>query len=74
MFLNPYRRLLDLLPQRPLLVGTVESVSGNVSTVLLPSGGRVTARGAAPVGQRVFLRDGVIESDAPNLEVVEYDV
>ena len=74
MFLNPYRRLLDLLPQRPLLVGTVESVSGNVSTVLLPSGGRVTARGAAPTGQRVFLRDGVIESEAPNLEVVEYDV
>ena len=55
-------------------MGTVESVSGNVSTVLLPSGGRVTARGAAPVGQRVFLRDGVIESEAPNLEVVEYDV
>lgn len=74
MFLNPYRRLLDLLPQKPLLVGEVMAVSGGKVTVQLPGGGWVTARGAATVGQDVFLRDGVIEGVAPSLTPVSYDV
>lgn len=70
---NPYRQLLGLLPQRPLQVGTVEQASGGGHVIELPGGGRVTARGEAVVGQRVFVRDGVIEGAAPNLpvEVIE---
>ncbi len=59
-----------LLPTSPLLVGDVLSVVGNIATVELPDGAKVTARGAAAVGQKVFVRDGVIEGLAPSLTVV----
>jgi hypothetical protein len=70
---NIYRKFLDLLPARPLQVGAVMSVSGGLATVELPGGGRLQARGQATAGQRVFVRDGVIEGVAPNLpvEVIE---
>jgi hypothetical protein len=70
---NAYKLLRDLLPQTPLQVGTVLSVSNGVAIVELPGGGRATARGEALVGARVFLRDAVIEGPAPNLpiEIIE---
>lgn len=67
---NVYRDFIDLLPPRPLQVGTVLSISGDVSTVQLPGGGILQARGQATVGQHVFVRDGLIEGTAPNLTVV----
>lgn len=74
MSTNPFKRLLGLLPQRPLQVGTVIGVSGGVATIELPGGGRDQARGAASVGQRVFFRDGAIEGTAPALTYLEIDV
>jgi hypothetical protein len=71
---NPFKRLLGLLPQRPLQVGTVIAVAGGVATVELPGGGQEQARGAATVGQRVFFRDGAIEGLAPALTYVEISV
>lgn len=70
---NIYRTFLALLPPRPLQVGTVLLVSSGIVTVELPGGGRLQARGQAVDGQRVFVRDGVIEGAAPNLpvEVIE---
>ena len=70
---NLFRAFLDLLPDRPLQVGTVLSISNEIATVELPGGGLVQARGTASVGQRVFVRDGVIEGLAPDLpvEVIE---
>ena len=70
---NPYRHLINILPQRPLQVGDVLQMSNGVSIVELPGGGRLTARGDATVGQRVFVRDGVIEGSAPSLpnEIIE---
>lgn len=70
---NPYRQLLEVLPQRPLQVGDVLQIANGVAIVELPGGGRLTARGAATVGQRVFVRDGVIEAAAPSLpiEIIE---
>ena len=70
---NPYRQLLGVLPQRPLQVGDVLQMANGVSIVELPGGGRLTARGAAALGQRVFVRDGVIEGAAPSLpiEIIE---
>ena len=67
---NPYKRLIGLLPTTPLQVGEVTAVAGGVATVQTPGGGHLTARGAATVGQRVFVRDGVIEGTAPNLTLV----
>lgn len=67
--MNPYKRLLALLPSRPLQVGTVLSHDGSVAVVSLPGGGRETVRGEAAVGAAVFFRDGVIEGSAPALTV-----
>ncbi|QGW82924.1 hypothetical protein [Variovorax paradoxus] len=73
---NIYRVFLDLLPARPLQVGTITSVEGEVATVQLPGGGLLIARGvgaAGAVGATVFVRDGLIEGEAPSLpvEVIE---
>lgn len=70
---NLYRALLGLLPDPSLQVGTVASVAGGVSSIILPGGGRVQAQGVATVGTKVFFRNGVIHGDAPNLpvEVIE---
>ena len=72
--MNPFKRLLNLLPQRPLQVGDVLSVGGGVARVELPGGGVIVARGEAAIGQRVFVRDGAIEGTAPSLTIVEIEV
>lgn len=71
--MNPYKALLNLLPQRPLQIGDVTAVSNGIATISQPGGVVVQARGTATVGQRVFFRDGVIEGTAPSLpvEVIE---
>lgn len=66
---NVYRQFLDLMPQRPLQVGTVTATDGDTSTIELPGGGVLQARGSEPLGTRVFVRDGVIESTAPDLPI-----
>lgn len=64
---NKYLDFLQLLPPRLLQVGEVTSITSGVATVTLPGGGRLQVRGATSVGERVFVRDGVIEGPAPNL-------
>ena len=71
---NPYALLRQLVPSAPLVVGDVVAYASGVATVQLPGGGRVNARGEASVGQRVFVRDGAIEGEAPALPVVLIDV
>lgn len=74
MLRNPYRVFLDMLPARPLEVGTVLTVAGEVVTVELPGGGRLQARGQTTVGARVFVRDGLIEGSAPTLTYISAEV
>ena len=71
---NIYRQFLDLLPKRSLQVGTVAATSAGVATITLPGGGVIQARGDAAVGQRVCVRDAVIEGPAPTLDYVEGNV
>lgn len=71
---NAYEDLLSTLPQAPLQVGTVETSADGVCTVELPGGGKIRARGAATVGQTVFVRDGVIEATAPTLTLVLIEI
>lgn len=59
----------DLLPPRVLYVGDVLSVDDGQVVIELPGGGRIRARGEALVGDRVYVRDGVIEGPAPDLPV-----
>ena len=74
MFSNPYARFLALLPPKPLMVGTVSGVNGSVATVTLEGGGQLQARGQVTVGDRVFVRDGLIEGEAPNLTYISAEV
>ena len=71
---NIYRQFMDLQSPKPLVVGTVAFVVAGVATIDLPGGGRLQARGDAQAGQRVFVRDGVIEGEAPNLTYTQGEV
>lgn len=71
---NIYRVFLELLPARPLQVGTIVALEGNVATVELPGGGLITARGTGAVDDTVFVRDGAIEGEAPSLPVEVIDI
>lgn len=64
---NLYAVFRALIPADPLLVAQVVSTDGSTSTVQLPGGSVLTVRGSQPVGTAVFVRSGVIESEAPAL-------
>ncbi len=73
---NLFKAFEELLPGSPLQVGTVQSLSAHVATVLLPGGGVLTARGGSPelLGRKVFVRDGVIEGLAPDLPIETIEI
>ncbi len=64
----------QVLPKRPLQVGDVIAADGVIATVQLPGGGHFRVRGNAEVGQRVFVRDGVIEGLAPAKTLVHIEI
>jgi hypothetical protein len=74
MGLNAFKDLMALLPSDPLQVGDVVAVDLGVVTVELPGGGRITARGSASIGQRVFVRGGAIDGDAPDLPFDDIEI
>jgi len=74
MSYNPYKRLLGLLPQRPLMIGTVVAYADGTATVQLPGGAQVQARGETTVGAQVYVRDGAIEGPAPSLTTVVIEI
>jgi len=69
MATNLYKQFLQLIPQAPLQVGDVASISDGEAIITLPGGGTARARGEAQVGDRVYFRDGAIEGPAPNLPI-----
>lgn len=71
---NLWVRLKQLLPDAPLLVGTVVSSSAYGAVVELPDGALASVRGDATVGQSVFIRSGLIEGIAPELPVVLIEI
>jgi hypothetical protein len=71
---NLYKQFRDLIPEPPLLVGTVTSLQTGYAVITLPDGSEVNARGSAVIGNKVFVRDGVIEGTAPNLSVVVIEI
>ena len=71
---NVYEQFRQLLPDAPLQVGTVIDVGAGVLSVQLPGGGMTRARGSASIGQRVFVRDGVLEAVAPNLALETIEI
>ena len=76
---NLWRQFKGLLPDSPLLLGTVAAhhADGTVTVELLDGGLlRVMAGndGAGFVGDRVFVRNGQIEDSAPTLPTVEIEI
>lgn len=71
---NLWKRLKQLLPEPPLLIGDVVAVSTYGATVELPDGSLVSVRGDATVGQQVFIRDGLIEGLAPALTPILIEI
>jgi hypothetical protein len=67
---NLYKQFMDLQSPKPLRWDGRFVVNG-VATIDLPGGGRLQARGPAQAGQRVFVRDGAIEGEAPSLTYAE---
>jgi hypothetical protein len=71
---NPYVALLALLPSYPLQIATITAIDGEVAQLALLGGGVLTARGAGAVGDQVFVRDGVIEGQAPSMPFVQVEI
>lgn len=67
--MNLFKRLMGLMPTRPLQIGDVLVVVDGIATIELPGGGTISARGQAAPGDRVFVRDGAIEGPAPDLPI-----
>ena len=67
--MNLFKQFLDLLPPRPLEVGTVQSTHNGIATIELPGGAQIKARGSAMVGQHVFEQGGLILGEAPTLPI-----
>jgi hypothetical protein len=67
--MNLFKVFKSLIPEPPLQVGDVIAFDDGTALVELPGGGVVQARGEAIIGERVFVRDGVIEGPAPTLPV-----
>ncbi len=77
MSTNLYRALLELLPAQPLQVATVAAVNtaNGTSTVTWPGGDVQTVRGTSVgVGDKAFVRGGVIEGAAPDLTLETIEV
>ena len=77
MAFNPFKALQELLPTPPLQIGEVVAVEDGVATIEVPvigTGVLATARGDVSPGQRVFFRDGAIESTAPDLTLEIIDL
>ena len=72
---NIYREFQNLIPEPPLLVGTVEAINGEIGSIRLPGDEIISARGATGemINQKVFVRNDLIEGIAPNLpiEIIE---
>ena len=76
MSTNLYRALRELLPEPSLQIATVVGVSLGTGESLVewPGGSQQRVRGTSvPIGGWVFVRNGVIECQAPalTLETIE---
>ncbi len=72
---NSWARFKRLLPDDPLLLGTIESTHADgTATVLMLGGGTLRVRGSGTAGQAVYVRAGRIEGTAPTLAQLDIEV
>lgn len=73
---NLYRQFLELLPKQPTLAGEITAIQGDGrAVILLPGGGYILAPAEGrQVGEKVFVKDGVITGQAPDLPIMDIAV
>jgi len=72
---NLWRQFKDLLPEAPLLIGTVAMRHADgTATVTLLDGGQLRVSGAGADDSRVFVRDGRIAGVAPELPWTDIEI
>ena len=77
MSTNIFKRLLDLLPADPIMVGDVTTVwPDGTATVTLISAGTLRVRNpqAIAAGGRVFIQSEQITGPAPTLPIVTLEI
>lgn len=67
-------RLRQLTPGAPLQIASVISADSYGALVQFASGSTQRVRGSTAIGQKVFVRGGVIEGRAPDLPVIEIEI
>lgn len=72
--MNLFTRLKSLLPDSPLLIAKVISLTSTGATVQFPDGSLAIVRGSASIDQTVFVKDGTIEGPAPELPIVVIEI
>ena len=72
---NLWRQFQDLLPTSVTLIGTVVAThADHTVSVQILDGGLLRAAGIAAEGTRVFVRDGRIAGEAPELPLELIDI
>ena len=76
--INPFRRLLDLLPSSPQQKGQISAIHGDGTATVTLAGSSGTLRVRNPLAKsnnaHVFIQGGAITGDAPDLPVVQFEV
>ena len=73
---NPWKQFFLLIPGNERIIGTILShESDGMSTVQLPEGGVIRARGQdVAVGLRAFILNGVLDGVAPDLPTTTIEI
>ena len=72
---NIWKQFKDLLPTQATLIGIVATLhSDGTASVQLLGGGLLRVIGSAAENTRVFVRDGRITGQAPDLEQIEIEI
>lgn len=71
---NPYKQLIALIPGQRVETGEVIAVRDDGVIIELPTGEHYFARGAAEVGDTVYVKDGAVDGPAPVLAGTEITV
>lgn len=74
--MNVWALFKSVVPDQPLLIGTVSAINDDGTSVLtMLDGATLTVRGTSvAVGSKAYARAGVIEGEAPDLSFYEIEV
>lgn len=56
------------------VVGECTAADFGTCTIQLPGGAEIQVQGAGTVGARYFVKDGALDGEAPDLELLEIEI